>query len=167
MTPTLQHSGPPPDSRTSVYECARVCVRDDKDGVTFKVPRCQLTIQTRPCISTCPLPPPASLCLSFLSPASLLGAALPFPSPPLLLSSPPVSPSLPLLPYGTHYKRCRFSPPTFLRAFHHSLTLHQPCAPLSLFTLLFIVSLSFVISLLVFFLTFQYPVPLFYFPTCR
>lgn len=81
MTPTLQHSGPPPDSRTSVYECARVCVRDDKDGVTFKVPRCQLTIQTRLCISTCPLPPPASLCLSFLSPASLLGAAFTTSSP--------------------------------------------------------------------------------------
>lgn len=111
--------------------------------------------------------PTATSCLSFLSPVSLLGAALPFPSPPLLLSSPPVSPSLPLSPYGTHYKRCRFSPPTFLRAFHHSLTLHQPCAPLSLFTLFFIVSLSFVISLLVFFLTFQYPVTLFYFLTCR
>lgn len=111
--------------------------------------------------------PTATSCLSFLSPVSLLGAALPFPSPPLLLSSPPVSPSLPLSPYGTHYKRCRFSPPTFLRAFHHSLTLHQPCAPLSLFTLFFIVSLSFVISLLVFFLTFQHPVTLFYFLTCR
>lgn len=94
VTPTLQHSGPPPDRRMSV--CACVCVYNDKDTVTFKVPWCQLTIQTRLCIPTRWPPPPFSFSLSLLS---LINVSLPFSSH-LFSSHPPLSSSLPpVLPH--------------------------------------------------------------------
>jgi len=97
-------------------------------------------------------------CLTLPPPVSPICVALLFSLPPLFLSSL----SLPLSPYGNHYGRCRFSPEIFLRAFQCSLTLHQPCAPVFLFTLILISYLS----LSIFYFSLKHPFNPLYFPTC-
>ena len=77
--------------------------------------------------SLAPLPSSVSLYLFFFLFFFSFPLRCLFSSPPSLTLS--LSP-----PYGNHYRRCRFSPATFLRAFQRSPTLHQPCAPISLFT---------------------------------